>query len=390
MRPVITISLNGNSYQLEQEGYEALRAYLATAEARLADNPDKAEILADLEQAIAEKCGGYLNPHKTVVTTEEVQQVIQDMGPVDGGAAGQASGAAGATGAAQSPAGARPGAGAGSAGAPKRLYQIREGAMISGVCNGLAAYFNVDVTIVRLVFVVLTLLTGGFWIVAYLVMMFVVPYAETPEEHAAAHGWAFNAQELIDRAKQHYAQFKDGQHWRQRWREQRRFWKAQQRQWRAQARYWRQTQRAAYAAPPAWTPVDNASRAAYVLGGLIFPIFAIINAVLLVALVVTIVSLVTTHAVLGWALPPHIPFWVAIIAAVVIYQIVTAPIHLSRHAYYGPASHPWFALWGTLVWTALIVALVWIAWLHWAEVQLFVQHLSATLGLGAQPSGIST
>ena len=393
MRPVITISLNGNSYQLEQEGYEALRAYLATAEARLADNPDKAEILADLEQAIAEKCGRYLNSHKTVVTTEEVQQVIRDMGPVDGDAAGQASGAAGAGGGAQSQPGAQTGTAGRPAGATKRLYQIREGAMLSGVCNGLAAYFNIDVTIVRLIFVVLVLLTGGFWIVAYLVMMFVVPYAETPEEHAAAHGWAFNAQELIDRAKQHYAQFKDGQHWRQRWREQRRFWKAQQRQWRAQARYWRETQRAGYSAPPAYqAPPDNASRAAWILGGLLFPIFAIISAALLVALIVTIVSLIATHAVLGWALPPHVPLWVAIVAAIVLYHLVTGPFHWSRHAYYGPASHAWYALWGTLVWTALIVALVWVAWWHWGDVQSFLQHLSTalhSLGERFQPNSLN-
>jgi phage shock protein PspC (stress-responsive transcriptional regulator) len=394
MRPVITISLNGNSYQLEQDGYEALRAYLATAEARLADNPDKAEILADLEQAIAEKCGGYLNPHKTVVTTEEVQQVIRDMGPVDGGGAAEPSGTAGASAGSGPQAGAQPGAGPRSAGAAKRLYQIREGAMLSGVCNGLAAYFNIDVTLVRLIFVVLTLFTGGIWIVVYLVMMFVIPYAETPEEHAAAHGWAFNAQELIDRAKQHYAQFKDGQQWRARWREQRRFWRAQQRQWRAQARYWRQYHRAAYSAPPppGAAPPDRVNHAAYILGGLLFPIFAIISAALLVALVVTIVSLVATHAVFGWALPPHIPFWLAIILAIVVYQIVTGPIHWSRHAYYGSATHAWFGLWASVVWTALIVALVWAAWWHWAEVQYFFQHLSTALhnvGERLHSSGLS-
>ena len=37
---------------------------------------------------------------------------------------------------------------------PKRLYQIREGAIVSGVANGLAAYFNVDPTIVRVAWVV--------------------------------------------------------------------------------------------------------------------------------------------------------------------------------------------------------------------------------------------
>ncbi len=381
MRPVITISLNGNSYQLEQDGYEALRAYLATAEARLADNPDKGEILADLEQAIAEKCGRYLNPHKTVVTAEEVQQVIRDMGPVDGGGAEQT---AGASGTAQSHPGGQAGTGTGprSAGAAKRLYQIREGAMLSGVCNGLAAYFNIDVTLVRVVFVVLTLLTGGFWIVVYLVLMFVIPYAQTPEEHAAAHGWAFNAQELIDRAKQHYAQFKDGQHWRRQWREQRRFWKAQQRQWRAQARYWRDYHRTANdAPPPPWAaPPGHVNHAAYVLGGIFVPIAAALHALLFIALVLAIGSLITTHGVFGWALPPHIPLWAAIIVAVVLYQIVASPLHFARHArYYGPMGYGWFALWGAMVWTVLIVLFAWLAWWHWADVQSFLNQVSATV-----------
>jgi phage shock protein PspC (stress-responsive transcriptional regulator) len=394
MRPVITISLNGNSYQLEQDGYEALRAYLATAEARLADNPDKAEILADLEQAIAEKCSGYLNPHKTVVSSEEVQQVIRDMGPVDGGTGGESSAAPGEAGAAGSQTTEQTGTATGSAGTGRRLYQIREGAMLSGVCNGLAAYFNVDVTIVRVIFVVLTLLTGGFWIVAYLILMFVVPYAETSEEHAAAHGLPFNAQELIDRAKQHYAQFKNGQYWRRRWREQRRFWKSQQRQWRAESRYWREYQRAHTGAPWVDPRTDHTNRATYILGGLFLPIFALISGVLFLVLVLAILSLVTTHAVLGWALPPHIPLWAAIVIAVVLYSVVVSPLRFARHAgYYGPYGHGWIALWGAMLWTAIIVACVWVALLHWPQVQSFLEHLSTTIhGItqGTPPWGIDT
>ncbi len=399
MRPVITISLNGNSYQVEQEGYEALRAYLGIAEARLADNPDKAEILADLEQAIAEKFGRYLNPHKTVVTGEEVQQVIREMGPVDGGAAEQAAGAGGAgagqqsQGAEQAGAGKAPGKG--SAGKERRLYQIREGAMISGVCNGFAAYFNVDVTLVRLIFVALAIVTGGAFVIGYLIMMFVIPYADTPEEQAAAHGWAFNAQELIDRAKQHYAQFKDGQQWRNKWREQRRFWKAQQRQWRAEARYWREYQRTAPPTPPAWAPPpENVSRAAYILGGLFLPFAAILNVVLFLALLGAILSLVMTHAVLGWMLPPHIPLWVAIVLAIVLYHVVASPLHFARHAgYYGPFGHGWYALWGAMLWTAIVVACVWVALLHWPDVQHFLEHLSALiqqLNFGGHAPAIST
>ena len=46
------------------------------------------EIIADLEQAIADKCVRFLKPHKTVVTSSEVDQIIKEMGPVEAATAG--------------------------------------------------------------------------------------------------------------------------------------------------------------------------------------------------------------------------------------------------------------------------------------------------------------
>src|SRR5690242_8468065 len=84
MRKVTTISLNGNAYQVEEGGYDALHAYLESAQAKLREDPGRTEIMADLEQAIAEKCNRFLSAHKSVVTAEEMQQVLTEMGPVDG------------------------------------------------------------------------------------------------------------------------------------------------------------------------------------------------------------------------------------------------------------------------------------------------------------------
>ncbi len=69
MERVVTINLNGNSYQLEEPAYDAVRAYLQHAEATLASDPDKAEVLRDLEQAIADKCASYLSPSKSVIAS---------------------------------------------------------------------------------------------------------------------------------------------------------------------------------------------------------------------------------------------------------------------------------------------------------------------------------
>jgi len=77
MRKVTTVNLNGNAYQLEESGYERLRAYLDDAESRLRGNPDRAEIIADLEQAIADNCAASLGPHKNVVSDAEIEQILR-------------------------------------------------------------------------------------------------------------------------------------------------------------------------------------------------------------------------------------------------------------------------------------------------------------------------
>lgn len=56
----------------------------------------------------------------------------------------------------------------------KPLRRSRRERMIAGVCGGLAAYFDVDPTWIRLIFV-LFLLLGGSAILVYLVMWLITP-----------------------------------------------------------------------------------------------------------------------------------------------------------------------------------------------------------------------
>jgi len=61
----------------------------------------------------------------------------------------------------------------------KRLYRSRKERMIGGVCGGLAHYFGIDPTLVRLLFVLGLFAVGGtFW--AYIIMMIVIPEEPTP------------------------------------------------------------------------------------------------------------------------------------------------------------------------------------------------------------------
>lgn len=64
----------------------------------------------------------------------------------------------------------------------KGFYRISVGKMIAGVCSGLSSYFNIDVTIIRLIWVVATLASGGLPIIAYIAAILIFPiYDEAPK-----------------------------------------------------------------------------------------------------------------------------------------------------------------------------------------------------------------
>ena len=57
----------------------------------------------------------------------------------------------------------------------KRLYRSVDDRMIAGVCAGIADYFDIDPTLVRLLFVFGFFATGSGLLWAYLIMMIIVP-----------------------------------------------------------------------------------------------------------------------------------------------------------------------------------------------------------------------
>jgi phage shock protein C len=339
MQKVVSISLNGIAYQLEEPGYDQLRAYLERAEARLRDSPDRAEIMGDLEQAIGEKCARMLSPHKTVVSAAEVERIISEMGPVES--------------AEESPAGAAsPDSGAATTGfSPrKRLFKLREGAMFGGVCNGIAAYINVDVTWVRIGVVLLTLFTSGVVILAYLALMFIVPYAETSEERAAAFGAPFSTEEFLGSAKKNSEVSRERLHWRREWRRQQRQFQRQLQHMNEQMR-----QAASHAAP-------YVSQTGRMMAGIVTPIAAIIGAILFVGFILALVSLITQHSIFGWDLPMGMPLWLGIVVLALLYAMAASVVKIIRHGAGAAALHPGWAALHTVVWICFALLLFWLAY----------------------------
>lgn len=356
MRKVTTINLNNNAYQIDELGYDALRDYLSAAERNLEGNPDRAEILADLEQAIGDKCRTSLGAHKTVVSVEDIQRILAEMGPVE---PASPSAAPGATSAGAAPAG----GGVGSMPFPRRMYRLEEGRMWGGVCTGLAAYFGVDVVWMRVIFVLLTLFTSGIWILIYIAMCFIVPLAETAEERAAAHGAPFNAYELMNRVKKKSEKFHSS---------------------RA-----RLSRRASWFRPREPEPGPAPGYAARVTGGLLLPVFTVLSAVWFTAMLIAMIAVWNMHGVFGFDAWPHglhgwtngPPRWAAIFVVAAVWMLIAIPLGAGRRAslFYanGGRSHGWADALSGLLWFVLVWAMIIFAWQFLPGVQEAVRDLLA-------------
>jgi phage shock protein PspC (stress-responsive transcriptional regulator) len=178
MQRVITVSLNHNPYSFEEDANARLATYLAEAARTLAANPDREEILADLEQAIADQCRRRMAPHQGVITLRELQPALDEIGKVQDPAAGAA---------AEKPAreGNRP------------IEQVSEGAWISGVCLGLARYLGVDVTLLRVIAFILLLISGGSMVFVYVVLMLLLPFAPLDPARGTVGKIPLKSRELV-------------------------------------------------------------------------------------------------------------------------------------------------------------------------------------------------
>jgi phage shock protein PspC (stress-responsive transcriptional regulator) len=364
MNKVVTIHLNGAAFQLEEGGYDALRAYLDSAARRLEGNPDREEILADIEQAIADKCQAALGAHKTVVLAREVSSIIEAMGPVED---------------------ASPGAGAPPEGEPdrrptgaRRLFRIREGRKIAGVCAGIAAYLDLDVSLVRLAFVVVALASLGAGAVAYLIVALVVPEAGTDAERAAATGGPSTAQDFIRLAREGYYEgmktFTDKRahrEWRRRFRREMRGWRnAFRHEMGAHAEEWREHWRRHGSGLPAF--------------GIALPLLSVLRRLLALLLLVGLVSLLATGALFGVLLPAGLPVWAAILLLILAYKLVVWPIRAARRAYRWSGiiglglGYPIFVLWDWLLWVGFLALAFWLGWHHLDQIRAAIANVPPT------------
>jgi phage shock protein C len=70
----------------------------------------------------------------------------------------------------------------------RRLFRSRTDTILGGVAGGVAEYLDIDPSLVRIIWAILAIITGGIFVVLYVVMWIVVPEGDAPAGTAAAGG----------------------------------------------------------------------------------------------------------------------------------------------------------------------------------------------------------
>lgn len=177
MKKVINITIGQMVFFIEEDAYEKLENYLSSIREYFSSAEGGDDVLNDIEYSIAEKFTARGMDSNKSISIKDVDEIIEEMGTIEELTEGEKE--------------------------PqssdnkdknkyknlknKRLYRDTEDIVIAGVASGIAQYFNIDPVIVRILFVI-SIFFGGFGIISYLILWFVVPPADTASKKIDMEG----------------------------------------------------------------------------------------------------------------------------------------------------------------------------------------------------------
>ena len=180
MNKTISISLAGFSFIIEEQAYEKLNAYLQALRNSL-EKDEADEVMYDIEIRIAEIFRENLDKRE-VVNSDDVEKVIAQLGTPEA-IEGQSEENAGQETSQEK--------------TKKELFRDMKRGKIAGVCAGLAQYFGMDISLMRIIWILVFIFSVGFVsVVAYVILWVVVPEAETASDFLKMQGRPINFDSL--------------------------------------------------------------------------------------------------------------------------------------------------------------------------------------------------
>ena len=186
MKPTIKVSIGRIAFNLEENAYRLLKQYLDRLQAHYEKFNGGKEIVDDIELRITELLRERINSPEQAISETIIKEIIAILGqPEEIEADDELSGNEFAE--------------TNKKTVRKKLYRDIDNKLLGGVCSGLATYFNIDVVLVRVLFVVffigfsafhfsLLRTTGGTTALVYVLLWIITPPARTLQQRYEMHG----------------------------------------------------------------------------------------------------------------------------------------------------------------------------------------------------------
>ncbi len=184
MNKTATVNIGGMVFHIEELAYEKMKKYLEAIRGYFTTSEGRDEIIQDIESRMAEMFSERLGTIRQVVTDEDVEVVINKMGRPeqvageDDNAKAKADGRIPYTAAERS--------------AYRRLYRDPENKVVGGVCSGFSHYIGTDPIWLRIIFVASIFISLGTTLLVYLILVLIIPKAQTPAEKLEMKGQPVN------------------------------------------------------------------------------------------------------------------------------------------------------------------------------------------------------
>lgn len=197
MKKTVTVNLDKTIFNIDDDAYEILDAYLKSLNDHFAHEEGGQEILNDIESRIAELFKERLGYGMQVITRQEVNEVIAIMGrpdeienPLEGETSDETTGEKNSGTDSNSDSDTTRNADTATESATprrRRLYRDPDNRILGGVASGIAYYIGIDVVLVRVILVLLLpLWASSIWI--YLLLWICVPEARTTAQKLEMRG----------------------------------------------------------------------------------------------------------------------------------------------------------------------------------------------------------
>lgn len=200
MKRTVNINMGQRLFVIDEDAYALLSEYLDTLRTLFANTPGQEETASDIECRAAELFTEFqINSTSPSVSIEQVRQVIARLGSPEeiiesnesfGETESSYSGNDTGTASKATESACTPPPYEEAAEPKKKFYRDPEDRVIGGVCSGIAAYFGLDVTWVRVAVILLAILSFSTCAIVYVVLCCVVPEARTPLQRMQLYGEA--------------------------------------------------------------------------------------------------------------------------------------------------------------------------------------------------------